>query len=427
MATKTSSFAEYGFRAGGPSVEHFPRESRRSRMRNVDSRSSSRRLRIAFVCDTIAGRLGGGVVAARNVVDALRNDHRVIVAAVDASSDGDLRLPGFQLPLRSMREMQFTMARPDRASLARLFREVDVVHVQFPFWLGAVAVDEARRAGRPVVAAFHVQPENVLANLGLRSPWLSRRIYAYWIASVFGRADAALCPTPFAERKLREHGLLAPVYVVSNGVPPDLGRSLLRRERDDEDFLILAVGRFAREKRQDVIIEAVRRSRHRNRIRLVLAGGGPEEDRLRALGRALPNAPEIGFLSRQQLASHLANADLFVHASEVELEGIAVLEAMHAGLPVLVAEASESAASAFAASDEFRFPSGDAEILAKRIDALIERPDVLAAARGKYQALHHRRPAFSEGIERLVGVYQTLLGFDARLERTNERSARLLT
>ena len=260
-----------------------------------------RRLRIAFVCDTIAGKLGGGVVAGRYVVDALRSEHRVHVAAADASAEGDVRLRGFQLPLRAMREMQFTMARPDRPALARLFQEVDVVHVQFPFWLGVVAVDEARRAGRPVVAAFHVQPENALANIGVRWPWLSRRIYRFWISRVFERADAVVCPTRFAERKLREHGLTRPVYVVSNGVPPDLRENIARVTRpDDRTFLVLAVGRLASEKRQDIILDAVRRSRYRDRIRLVLAGGGPLEKRLRALGSTLPHPPEVGFLPRER-------------------------------------------------------------------------------------------------------------------------------
>jgi 1,2-diacylglycerol 3-alpha-glucosyltransferase len=377
------------------------------------SRTSRSRLRIAFVVDTIGGQLGGGVVAGRYVVSALRENHDVVVVAADADTDRDVRLRGFQLPLRSMREMQFTMARPDRKSLTRLFEEVDLVHVQFPFWLGAVAVDEARRAGRPVVAAFHVQPENALANVGIRSAWLSERIYRYWISRVFERADAVVCPTQFAARKLESHGLTTPAHVVSNGVPPDVQGAPARRARDDGTFLILSVGRLAAEKRQDVTLEAVRRSRHRDRIRLVLAGAGPQEARLRALGRGLPNPPEIGFLPRGRLAHLLATADLFVHSSEVELEGIAVLEAMNAGLPVLVAESTESAASEFALADDFRFRGGDAGELAAKIDALIERPSLLAAAGERYASIG-RRFRFADSVERLVAVYRSVLGLEER-------------
>jgi glycosyltransferase involved in cell wall biosynthesis len=97
-----------------------------------------------------------------------------------------------------------------------------------------------------------------------------------------------------------------------------------------------------------------------------------------------------------------------VHASEVELEGIAVLEAMSAGLPVLVAESPESAASELAVSDDFRFPAGDPRALAEKIDALVERPSLLRDERDR------RRTGagpitFAESVERLLRVYRSVL------------------
>jgi glycosyltransferase involved in cell wall biosynthesis len=374
----------------------------------------SDRLRIAFVADTITTGQGGGVASGRYVVDALRrHGHTVHVVAVDAMGPDDRRLPGFQLPLRAMQEMQFTMTRPDRAVLASVFREVDVVHVQLPFWLGLVAVEEARRAGKPVVAAFHVQPENALFNVGVHSAWLCRLIYRAWVSRIYNRADAVVCPTAFARRKLRQYGLSVAAHVVSNGVPPDIGAGPASRGRDDTgNFVILAVGRLAAEKRQDVIIEAIHRSRHRDRIRLIIAGTGPKEAQLRALGAELPHPPEIGFLPRERLIQLLGSADLFVHASEVELEGMAVLEAMAEGLPVLVAQGTESAASALAISDDFRFPAGNASALAARIDALVEHPELLAAARDGYRAAV-RAFEFANSIEALVAIYRSVSGVRA--------------
>jgi glycosyltransferase involved in cell wall biosynthesis len=386
----------------------------------------SDRLRVAFVADMIATGQGGGVASGRYVVEALRRQgHTVRVVAADASGSDDARLRGFQLPLRAMQEMQFTMARPDRGVLASVFRGVDVVHVQFPFWLGLVAMEEAERAGKPVVTAFHVQPENALLNVGVHSAWLCRHMYQAWISRIYNRADAVVCPTAFARRKLRQHGLDVPAYVVSNGVPPDIGEVSAPREgHDPGNFLILAVGRLAAEKRQDVIIEAVRRSRHRELIRLVIAGSGPKEARLRALGADLPYPPEIGFLPRERLLGLLGSADLFVHASEVELEGMAVLEAMAKGLPVLVAQGPESAASELAISDDFRFPAGDAAALAARIDALIEHPDRLAAARERYRAAV-RAFDFGDSIATLVAIYRSVAGAgpDSRIVQSTRAAA----
>lgn len=365
-------------------------------------------LRVAFVADTLYSPAGGGILSGQYVVDRLRRDHEVVTVA----SDGDTTLPAFQLPVRAMREMRFVMAKPDREVLRSAFARADVVHLQFPFWLSFAALDVARQLGLPIVAGFHVQPENALLSVGIRAQWLNNAVYKLFVKRFYDRVDAVICPTSFAEEKLRSHGLRARAYVISNGVPPDAAaasRLSTRRPPDaDAPFFILAVGRLAAEKRQDVIIEAVRLSKHKDRIRLVLAGGGPRQEELRRLAQALPNGAEIGFLPRETLLRYLVEADLFVHASEVELEGMAVLEAMSAGLPVVVARAPESAASAFALDEDFSFPAGDAGVLSRRIDTLLEDRTKLQAASEPYRE-RARRFDFEASVDKLAAVYRTVV------------------
>jgi 1,2-diacylglycerol 3-alpha-glucosyltransferase len=365
------------------------------------------RLRVAFVADTLHSHGGGGILSAEYVVAALRREHDVMAVA----SDGDDVLPSLDLPIRAMREMRFVMARPDRAVLARVFANVDVVHLQFPFWLSFAALEEARRLHRPVVAAFHVQPENALHNVGIHSAWLNDSIYRVLVNRFYNRVDAVVCPTAFAAQKLRDHGLTTPTAVISNGIPPDVARAMAAnpptRGPRTGPFFILAVGRFAAEKRQDVIIEAVRRSRHRDEIRLVLGGWGPREAELRRLASGLPNGAEISFLSREALLEDYRTADLFVHAGEVELEGMSVLESMSAGVPALIADAPQSAASKLAL-DGFSFPAGDAATLAAKIDALIENPARLDAARGLYRE-RARQFDFDASVNKLVELYRSVI------------------
>jgi 1,2-diacylglycerol 3-alpha-glucosyltransferase len=387
--------------------------------------STSERLRIAFVADTLHSHTGGGIASGEYVVEKLRQDHDVVAVA----TDGDDVLPGFQLPLRAMREAHFVMARPDRAVLAHAFANVDVVHLQLPFWLSFAALDEARRLDLPVVAGFHVQPENALFNVGIHSEWLNKTIYRALVKHFYNKVDAVICPTPFAEEKLLSYGLKTSTYVVSNGVPPDVAAAMAARaptatrppRRPGEKFFILAVGRLAAEKRQDVIIEAIRRSRHKDEIRLVLSGGGPREAELKELASTLPNGAEIGFLPRETLLEHFSNADLFIHAGEVELEGMSVLEAMSAGLPAIIADAKESAASAFALDEDFRFPAGDVDALRDRIDALIEDPARLTAAREPYR-LRAGQFDFNASVGKMVDIYRSVVD-ESRAASSVRRSA----
>lgn len=383
------------------------------------------RLRIAFVADTCEqGTVAGGVLAAARLVEALRARHEVTVVAAGAPGPGRVALPAFYPPLfaRVMREMGFVFAVPRRRVLAPLFRRVDVVHVQFPFWLGFRAVAIARAVGTPVVAAFHVQPENLLYNVGLRSDRLVEWLYRLFVARLYGRADAVICPSAFALGELRRRGLTAPAEVISNGVAPGFRPAAPARAAGHRGrFLLLAAGRLAREKRLDVVIEGVRRSRHARRIQLVVTGRGPDEAAVRRSAARLPIPAEVGFVPEETLRNLLATADLLVHASEVELEGLAVLEALACGTPALVARAPRSAATQFALSDDFLFAPGDPDDLARRLDALLDAPDRLRAARAACLA---RAGSFrlEDSLARLEALYRRVAAARAVASSTLPRS-----
>ena len=383
--------------------------------------SSPRRLRIAYAVDTFDGVKTGGVISARRFVAALRAHHEVTVIAGGPSGEGLVGLPRFTIPPfgRVMREMGFIFAWPSRAVLEPVLREVDVLHVQFPFWLGIKAAKIARKLGTPVVAASHLLPENMFHNIGVHSEWLVDRTWRFFISALYGRADHLVCPTAFGLEKLRQHGLTVPADVISNGIPPQFRPGPSEREERHRDrFVVLAVSRLAREKRIDVIIEAVRRSRHAARIQLVLCGHGPEEDRLRRLSATLPLPAEIRVVPEDAMPGVMRSADLLVHAAEVELEGMVLLEALGTGLPALVAEAPLSAASTLAVGDDFRFPAGDVEELARRIDRLIDHPELLAAAR---QACQVRAEGLrlEASVAKLEAIYQHV----ARPERVTAGGA----
>jgi glycosyltransferase involved in cell wall biosynthesis len=373
---------------------------------------AGRRLHIAFVADTFESTVAGGVRSGLRFVDGLRAHHDVTVVAADAPGDRDLSLPPFYLPFvaRLMRENGFTFARPRARLLAALFRRVDVVHVQFPFWLGLRAAEVANEVGTPVVSAFHVQPENLLRNVGLRAPWAAAWIHRQLVKRLYDRSAAVVCPSPFALSELRAHGLRAPAEVISNGAPPEFGPLQVERHaRHQGKLLVLAVGRLAREKRLDVTIEGLRRSRHAGRIQLVVTGRGPEEATIRRLATVLPVPAEVGFVSEEELRRLLATADLLVHSSEYELEGMAVLEALACGTPALVARAPGSAARQFALSDDFLFEPGDPDDLARRLDGLVEAPRLLAEARARALALAsgHR---LADSVRRLEQLYLRVAG-----------------
>jgi len=367
-----------------------------------------RRLHIAYAIDTFDDVKTGGVISAKRFIAALRERHDVTIIAGGPSGEGRVGLPRFTIPPfgRLMREMGFIFAWPSRSVLEPVLRQVDVLHVQFPFWLGIRVAGLARGLGTPVVTSSQIQPENIFHNLGIHSQWVMDWTWRFFIKFLYGRSDFMVSPTAFAFKELQRRGLKVPTDIVSNGIPPQFHPGPAERDpRYRDRFVVLGVSRLAKEKRIEVIIEAVRRSRHADRVQLVLYGRGPEEERLRRLSATLPLPAEIRLAEEEEMPSLMRGADLLVHASDVELEGMAVLEALGVGLPTLVANAPMSATAALAISDEFRFTPGDSDELARKIDHLIEHPEQLAAARKACLAAAegHRLEA---SITRMEAIYR---------------------
>ncbi|HSN13574.1 MAG TPA: glycosyltransferase [Anaeromyxobacteraceae bacterium] len=367
-----------------------------------------RRLRIAFATDLIDGVRNGGVMSAKRFVEALRERHDVTVLAAGPKGDGVAPLPAFTVPPfgRIMREMGFSFAWPRGATLEQVIGEADVLHVQFPFLLGMRATAVARRLGTPVVAAAHIQPENMFLNIGIRSARLVEGTWSLFLHTVYERAEVVVCPSEFAREELLRRGLAVPTEVISNGIAPMFSPGDAdRRARPDGRFLLLAVGRLAREKRLDLVVEGIRRCRHASRIQLVVVGKGPREASVRRLAAALPVPAEVRSVPDEELLRLLRAADLLVHASELELEGMAVLEALGCGLPALIADAPGSAARHLALADDLRFAPGDPGDLARRLDALLDDPSRLAALRARALDAARGR-SLAASVARLEAVYQ---------------------
>ncbi len=369
----------------------------------------------------------GTTVSTRRFVAALEAaGHRVEVLAIGKGGHcaaqtasaitafEQLSVPGFNRLINSMRA---PLAKPDRARIRAAVARCDLVHVQFPFLLGYATMVEARRMGVPVVCSFHVQPENIMLNVGLRGETLRRLIYRLFVWAFYSRADLVIAPTPFAADLLLQHGVTRPIRVISNGVPAAFfarPRAPAAAPAPDGRIRILSVGRLAKEKSQETLLRAVAASAHRGAIDLTLAGAGPREDELKQLAARLGLEVHIGPITDAALLDHYAGAALFVHCGAVELEGMSVLEAMAMGLPILVSDSPDSALARLIPDAERRFHAQDPADLAAKIDGWLDRPAELAAE-GESNWAFAEGFAHARSVAALIEAYETVAAAPGRL------------
>jgi glycosyltransferase involved in cell wall biosynthesis len=208
---------------------------------------------------------------------------------------------------------------------------------------------------------------------------------------------------------LEKFDVKAPVKVISNGLPFQFHPADFSPAPEYADkFVILMVGRLAKEKRHNLVIEAIKRSKYANQIQLIATGKGPLLEELKKLGSKLPNPAVFTYVSQEQLIRLFNTADLFVHASEIELEGMAVMEAIGCGLPALIANAEHSASTQFSLNEKFLFTSGDAKDLSLRIDYWLENREELKAS-GKLYLEKAKQYSFEACAQQTEELYRQII------------------
>jgi len=188
---------------------------------------------------------------------------------------------------------------------------------------------------------------------------------------------------------------------------------------------VAVIGRLMPEKRVDVLLGCLEQHPELAAIEFHIYGGGNESGALQA--RALAGGLNVVFEGfRPDVPEQLARADLFLHLTHEEPFGLVVLEAMAAGVPVLVPDGGGAGAIVEDGVTGIHFAANDTSSLAARLAELQraapERLNALASAARK--ALETR---FSESAR--VGDYRVLLraalgeGDDATRAAAPERTA----
>jgi 1,2-diacylglycerol 3-alpha-glucosyltransferase len=263
----------------------------------------------------------------------------------------------------------------------------DLIHVQTPFVAHYAAGFSARRYGVPVIATYHTLFEEYLKHYAplIPSAWLKG------MARRFSRRqcnalDAVIVPSKAIHERLGEYGVTTPMHILPTGISLERAEGGAR-----QDFRVrfgiggarpvaLFVGRVAHEKNIAFLLDVIDLARESvPDILLVIAGEGPALPSLRksVLDRGLKNSVQfIGYLDRTtDLLACYAAADVFVFASRTETQGLVLLEAMAAGLPV-VALAEMGTVDILGARRGALVPDDNPVLFAQSLTQVLRDPDL---------------------------------------------------
>lgn len=336
---------------------------------------------ITIVADVLGQENNGTTITAKRLIKHLKErGHTVkVVSPLKTEEEGY-----YTLSTRSFGPFNgyvakngVELAKPVDAILYEAIKGSDIVHIMLPFKTGIRARKIAKKLNIPVTSACHCQAENVTSHVKLQNvKWVNRFIYRRFYRKFYHDVPYVHCPSAFIARTLKENGYDMDLRVISNGVEAGYAKKDAQKlEVLKDKITLLTIGRLSREKRHDLLIDAIALSKYKDQIQLVIAGRGPLEKATIKWGRKLPNKPIIGFYSQHDLVDIINNADLYVHPADIEIEAIACLEAITCGLVPVISDSTRSATNSFALEETNLFKAGDSQSLAEKIDYWIEHPE----------------------------------------------------
>lgn len=346
-------------------------------------------MKITIVCDVLGEENNGTTIAAMNLIRYLKKaGHEVRVLCPDKTKKD---LEGyFVVPTRSfgvfngyVERNGVSLAKADDKTVLAAVEGADIVHVMLPITLGKKAIKVAKELGIPVSTGFHFLAENLSSHVFLKNSKLTNKIVYDYFHSVYKECDAVHYPTQYL-RDLNESMYGATNgYVISNGVNDRFHPEKVEMPADGL-IRIVYTGRYSREKSHKVLIEGVAKSVYKDKIKLILAGDGPLKENLAKQIEETGINAEMNFFSRDDMVKLLNQAYLYVHAAEIEAEGISCLEAIACGTVPIICNSDKCATKSYALCPESLFEKGNPEDLANKIDWWIDHPEKRAEYSKKY-------------------------------------------
>lgn len=253
----------------------------------------------------------------------------------------------------------------------------------------------ARRAGVPSMVVSHERLDRWLTQ------WLPARLPLEWVADRSNGAlasgfDTVVCTTGWAEQEFRRLGV-GQLRRVPLGVQLDLFRPPAHRPASATTRLVLA-SRLSKEKRPDLALDATAElARRGHRVALSVAGHGPLLPALERRAAGLP-VEFVGFVDgRDRLAVLLGAADVVLAPGPVETFGLAALEALACGTPVV---GNVHSASGEVIGDAGAVSASTPRCFADAVEEVLERDEATRRATARARAEQFPWSATVEGFLR---------------------------
>jgi glycosyltransferase involved in cell wall biosynthesis len=318
----------------------------------------NRSLRVAMFTNNYLPFIGGVPISIERLRRGLQalQDSVLIVAPryrdQPPNEDNVLRVPSLPA-IGEKREFRLANIFLKRIRTRLKIFQPDVIHLHHPFWLGSLGLFISRLLRVPVIYTYHTRLEHYAHFVPLPGNLFRNFISHALIKRFANKCDAVIVPTYSTEEYLRMIGVKSMTFVQPTGIEykrfQEVDDEDVRRLRESlniqDEVVFVSVSRLSNEKNIDFMIDAIHALRQRSDcpFRFLMIGEGHQHDRLQQRIDELDLGQHftlVGAVPPDEMATWYHLGDAFLFASKSETQGMVILEAMAAGLPVVAVRSS---------------------------------------------------------------------------------------
>lgn len=308
-------------------------------------------MKIGIITDIYYPYLNGITVAVENLASELRKKgHTVYIFAPKVKNYKDKDTNIFRLSsariIFSAPEVRLPIPIPNK-NLRKVFElDLDLIHAHGSGLFSLLGYQIARIKGIPFILTFHGMLTEYTHYILKGKIIKPRTVIA--LSKLFGNiSDGITTPSEKMKNILINYGIQKPITVIPNIVYASVfdisKKTFLQGELNlpKNSPIILTVGRLGKEKNFAFLIKMFKKLAEKEKTsHLVLVGKGPEKEKLVKLSGDLLNKRIhfAGQIKVEYMPLVYASAAIFVFASQTETQGLCVLEAAAAGLPLVLAD-----------------------------------------------------------------------------------------
>ncbi len=306
-------------------------------------------MNIAIFTDTFIPEINGVATSCNSVFNLLNKyGHNCYVVTTTSEKkvsfkDNIIKIPGVNLKHLYGYRMAFIYNKDAFKILKSL--DLDLVHVNTEYGIGQFGFICARKLNLPCVYTYHTMYEDysyyiTKGYFDRLSKWTLRE----FCRSCMEEADEIISPSKKTEIYMRSIGLEKRVNIVPTGFDftrfnvskddPKVLEILSKYNIKDDDKVLLCLGRLAKEKSFDVIIDGFNnyiKKYNTNNVKLLIVGDGPARKELEeqvSLHNLNNYVTFVGKVNLSEVPYYYASSDVFLNASISETQGLTFMEAM---------------------------------------------------------------------------------------------------